>query len=340
MSIQEYIDLKDYTTFRLSSKARYFIIARSIEDLRAGFGFAEEQKLPAFILGSGSNIILSQADVFEAVVLKIEIPGFEVIEETSDQTVITVGAGENWDDVVSRAVRMNLSGIEAMSLIPGTAGATPIQNVGAYGREIADVLISLEVYDIASGEVRTMSKTECQFSYRDSIFKHEAKGKYVITSVTLQLSKAQPTVPDYPGVQKYFEDHGITNPTLKQIREAIIAIRTIKLPDPKDVASVGSFFKNPFVSKEQYESLREKYPEIIAFPQAGDRYKIGAGWMLETLGLRGKAFGNLLFYPGNALVIVNKGQATFPELFSLVEETKTKIKAAFDIELQEEPIII
>lgn len=339
MEIKELVDIKDYTTFRMGPPARYFCVVKTLDELKEGFNFAKARNLPVFILGSGSNIVMGQQDVFEVVVLKMELPGFKVIEENDSKVLIKIGAGENWDEVVKRSVEMNLWGVEAMSWIPGTAGATPIQNVGAYGREIADVLVCLEAYEIATGKTLIFSNRECKFSYRDSAFKNELKDKFVITSITLELSKHPGQVPDYPGVKKYFEERGIGTPGLQEIRQAIIDIRNVKLPDPKEIASVGSFFKNPIVTKEQYEHLKEKYPNIVAFALESGEYKIGAGWMLETLGLKGKQFGSLQFYQNNALVVVNKDNAIFKELQTLVAQTKTKAREAFEIDLEMEPIL-
>mgnify|MGYP006319465755 CR=1 FL=1 len=339
MEIKELVDIKDYTTFRMGPSVRYFCAVKTTDELKEGFSFAKARNLPVFILGSGSNIVMGQQDVFEVVVLKMELPGFKVIEENDSKVLIKIGAGENWDGVVKRAVEMNLWGIEAMSWIPGTAGATPIQNVGAYGREIADTLVCLEGYEIATGKTLIFTNHECKFSYRDSVFKNELKDKFVITSITLELSKRPGQVPDYPGVKKYFEERGIASPSLAEIRQAIIDIRNIKLPDPKEIASVGSFFKNPIVTAEHYEKLKEKHPNIVAFPLERGEYNIGAGWMLETLGLKGKQFGNLKFYENNALVVVNRGVATFKELQTLVAQTKTKAKEAFEIGLEMEPML-
>lgn len=336
----ENIDLKNYNTFRLGGKARWFLVLSSAEDLPEVFEFATEQNLPVFVLGGGSNILLSQPELFEAVVVKIEIKGFEIISDSGEEVTIKVGAGESWDEVVKRAVDMNLSGIEALSAIPGTVGATPIQNVGAYGAEIAKTLVSLEAYDIAAKQLVTLTKEQCKFAYRDSIFKSEAKDKYVITSITLRLSKSSASVPDYPGVKQYFEQRNITEPTLQQIREAIISIRQFKLPDPKEVASVGSFFKNPIVSKELYLQVKEKYPTVVAFLQDNGNYKISAGWLLETLGYKGKQIGNLQFYPNSALVLTNTGAASFAELRGLVDKTKAHVKQVFSIDLELEPIIV
>jgi UDP-N-acetylmuramate dehydrogenase len=251
---------------------------------------------------------------------------------------VRIGAGEDWDSVVARCVERGLSGIEALSAIPGSAGATPIQNVGAYGAEVADVLESVDVYDYIDKEFKTLTSAECGFSYRNSIFKHEKR--YVITAITLRLSKNAPEVPDYPGVRTYFEDHGITRPTIKDIREAVIHIRSTKLPDPKAIASVGSFFKNPFVTEDVVTRLRAEYENPIVFEQPDGRYKVGAGWLIDTLGLKGKSFGNLSFYKNNALVITNAGKARYPELSELVKDVRGQIDERFGIELEQEPVLV
>ena len=340
MEIEEFANISQHTTFRMGPIVRYFAVVKTMEDLKYGCNFARSKNLSLFILGSGSNIIFSQSNVFDALVLKLELPGFVVVEENGNDVLIKIGAGEIWDNVVKRSVEMGLWGIEAMSWIPGTVGATPIQNVGAYGTEIADVLICLELYEVATGEVREFSREQCKFSYRDSIFKHEAKDKFIITSITVRLSKKPGVAPDYPGVKKYFEEKGISNPTLQQIRQAIIDIRNVKLPDPREIASVGSFFKNPFVNESHYEKLKQSHPNIVAFPVEGGGYKIGAGWMLETLGLKGQRMGNLQLYPNNALVMTNNGGATFTELESVVNDIKIKAKEMFGIELEIEPTVI
>ncbi len=338
MEILENIDITNYTTFRLPVRARYFCVAKTIDDLTAGYQFGKEKSIPVIILGGGSNIIVKETKL-DALVVKIEIDGFETTEN-GDVVLIKAGSGMVWDALVEKTVAMGLSGIEAMSRIPGTVGATPIQNVGAYGQEIKDTLVSLEAYEIATGQVKTFTNAECAFAYRDSIFKHEAKDKYVITSVTLKLSKKPGTMPNYPGVKKYFEERGILTPTLAQIRAAIIAIRAVKLPDPREIASVGSFFKNPFVSKERYESIQSTHSNVVAFPLPDGNYKIGAGWLIDTLGLKGKTFGNLMLYPNNALVIVNTGRATYEELKNTVSQIKNNVHTVFNIELEQEPIEI
>ena len=340
MLITENIPLRDLTTFRMGGAARFFATVTSAADLTEVFVCAQKENVPVIILGGGSNIIVKDGSVLNTLVIKIEIKGFETVREDTDFVEIKIGAGENWDDVVRRTVEQGLSGIEAMSFIPGTAGATPIQNVGAYGQEIKDTFISLEAYEIATGEVKTFSKEDCRFAYRDSVFKQDLRGKYVITSITLRLSKSPAGMPQYPGVQNYFDEKGITNPTLAQIREAIIAIRTVKLPDPREIASVGSFFKNPICANTLVQTLREHYPEIPSFAVGDDTSKIPAGWLIDTLGWKGKDFGTLMLYPKNALVIVNKGGATFAELTDVVGQIKKAVNDRFGIMLEQEPIVI
>jgi UDP-N-acetylmuramate dehydrogenase len=336
MKMLENEDLRSHTTFRLGPIVRYLTEVREVEELNTAYAFAREKNLPVHVLGSGSNVILAAESVWPAMVLKICLPGFDVIREDDSKVVLKIGAGENWDQAVERAVRNHWWGLEAMSAIPGTAGATPIQNVGAYGSEIADVLIELETYQVETGDRCIFTKEQCRFDYRDSIFKHEQKDRHIITSITIELSKLPREAPNYPGVVQYFTDRSITSPTLAQIREAIIDIRSIKLPDPQRIASVGSFFKNPIVDAGVYEQLNQTFPQIIAFPFQG-KYKIGAGWLLENLGYKGKNFGPLSFYKNNALVLINH-DADYAELVRIVEEVKSTVREKFGINLEQEPM--
>lgn len=340
MKMLENVNLAELTTFRMGPVAKHFVSVENVNEIREAYQFAQTNNLPVVILGGGSNVVIDDSKQLNALVIQINLKGFEVLEESFDTVLLKIGAGENWDAVVSRVVEMGLWGIEALSWIPGTVGATPIQNVGAYGREIADVLVSLDAYDINLGTVRQFTNIECKFTYRDSIFKKEMKGKCVISSITVKLSKQSGQMPNYPGVKNYFEQKGISEPTLLQIREAIIDIRNKKLPHPKEVASVGSFFKNPIVSTEQYEKLREKYAKLVAFPVDGGQFKIGAGWLLENLGVKGKLIGHLQFYPNNALVLVNTGDASFVELATLIKEIQQKVKEIYGIDLEPEPVFI
>lgn len=340
MQIRDHVPLKDFTTFRMGGTARYFVEVKNIAELKEVFDSVKKSGLPVIVLGGGSNVIIKEGAEIQALVIHIAISGFEILVENDAYALVKIGAGLNWDEAVAASVARGLSGIEAMSAIPGTAGATPIQNVGAYGQEIKDTLVSVECYEIETGKIKSFAKKDCNFSYRDSIFKHEAKDKYIITEITLELSKKAPRVPEYPGVKKYFEDKKITKPTLAQIREAIIDIRKEKLPDPKEIASVGSFFKNPIVSSEKYLTIKKDFPNVVAFPLPDGSYKLGAGSLIDILGLKGKTFGNLALYAKNTLVIVNKGNTTYKELHTLVAFIQNEVRKAFGIELEQEPVEI
>lgn len=337
MQIERQVPLLPYTTFKMGGSAAYFAELKSVEDVGEFALFAHSNNMPLILLGGGSNSIFPSEGEITACVGKVGIKGFEVISEDENGAVIKVGAGENWDSVVERAVMLGLSGLEALSSIPGSAGATPVQNVGAYGAEIAQVLLELEAFDLEEGSLITIPASACGFSYRNSKFKNEWKGKYAITSITLALSKLPPKVPAYPGVEAHFAKRGIKEPTLRQIREAIIEIRRTKLPDPRDIASCGSFFKNPIVSKEVAEAILANYPRAVHFdvPQG---VKFAAGWMLDTLGLKGKSFGRIEVYQSNALVLVNLGGATIDELQQAVSLIQKAVQEAFGVMLEPEVV--
>jgi UDP-N-acetylmuramate dehydrogenase len=339
MPVLEYVNISDYCTFRVGGQFRYFAHVANLDDLKKAHIFAREKELPLLILGGGSNMVFPDG-VVEVLAVKIEILGFDIVTDTRTHTDIKIGAGEDWDSVVERSVQMNLSGIEALSAIPGTVGATPVQNVGAYGQEIKDTLVELEVYDREADAVKIISNVECHFAYRESIFKHEVKGRYIIISITLRLLKALPTVPDYPGVKKYFQVKGITVPTLQEIRQAITDIRSIKLPNPKKIANVGSFFKNPIVDKVTADKLKHEYPNLTIFPISETKTKVPAGFLIEAVGLKGKNFGSLSIYPNNALVLVNMGTATRTDVICVKDEIIRLVFDRFGIILEVEPEMI
>lgn len=344
--IREYVDIRDYGTLHVGGQFRYFTTISSVSDLVSVCTIALKEGKKIFILGGGSNIVFSDG-VIDVLAIKIEIKGFEIIKETNENIIIKVGAGEIWDEVVVKTVDMNLSGLEALSAIPGTVGATPIQNVGAYGSEVKDTILEVEVFDIKENKIKTLSNKDCKFSYRDSIFKNEAKGQYIITAVTYRLWKNDkqylPPSPalSYPGVAKYFEDKKIENPSLKQIREAIIDIRKEKLPNPKEIPNVGSFFKNPIVSRQKLSHLGGQVNEKVPFfNMENDMVKIPAGWLIENAGLKGKSFGKVSVYDKNALVLVNTQNATCEDIISTRNEIIKIVNEKFGIILEQEPEII
>ncbi len=337
MKIEEHVDIREHCTFRIGGQFRYFTELTDVKELPELYKFAKDKNLPVYILGGGSNIVFPDG-LFNYVVAKVEFCGFEIIEEADEYADLKVGAGESWDYVVEYSVAVGLSGIEAMSAIPGTVGGTPVQNVGAYGQEIKDTLLSVEVYDVSEGIIKTLTNALCKFSYRNSIFKGEARGKYVITAVTLRLLKNKsPTIPNYPGVKKYFLENNVNSPTLLQIRLAIIDIRKNKLPDPKVIPSVGSFFKNTIVSKTFADDLKNKYPSMVVFPVNEKETKVPSGFLIEQAGLKGKSFGTISSYTGNAMVLVNNGGATRSDVEETRDEIKKIIFEKFGITLETEP---
>ncbi len=339
MSISRQFDvpLRNLTTFRMGGIAKEVVTVESEYDLAELFaGMPPERKW--FVLGGGSNVVFPDGDC-ETLLIQLA-PGEIQIEEKGDEVLLIVPAGNAWDEVVAYAVERELSGIEALSAIPGTAGATPIQNVGAYGAETAQVLVSLRAYDVENKKFIVFGNSDCQFGYRDSIFKHEGKGRYIITEITLALSRELPNVPQYAGVAEYLAAEDIRAASLSDIRKAIIAIRAKKLPDPKEIASVGSFFKNAFVPKEHAGKLKAEFPTRAVFPVDEKISKVGAGSLIDTLGMKGKKFGNLSIYPGNALVLVNDGGATRAELSDLVNKIIGGVQEKFGIALEPEPELL
>ena len=306
------VALSSISTFRLGGKAAELAIVETKEDLAELFQTIPEDR-KWFVLGGGSNVVFPDGDCN---ILLIQFAPQPIrFEKKSDMdTYLIAPAGAVWDTVVAEAVARGLSGIEALSAIPGSVGATPIQNVGAYGVEISDVLESVNAFDTETKTHVTFSKDACRFGYRDSVFKHAAKGRYIITEVTYVLSSDEPNVPQYPGVADYLAEHDITRASLADIRNAIIAIRSNKLPDPRTIASVGSFFKNPFVPVALAVQLKAEYPNLAVFPINESLSKVGAGSLIDIAGLKGKCFGAISIYKNNALVLVNEGGATRDEL--------------------------
>lgn len=339
MDIHNNIPLKNYTTMRLGGNARFMTDVHTPEEAAEVCRNAYQQNLPIFVLGGGSNLIVSDAG-FNGMVVRNRIPGLEVLSDDPSHTVIKVGAGEDWDSVVQRTVEMNLSGIEALSAIPGTAGAAPVQNIGAYGQEISETLVSLEAYDIENDKFVTLQNSDCNFSYRHSIFRGEASGRYLIVSITLQLYKVMPQPPFYKAVQEYLDAHAITIYTPQVIRDAVIDIRTEKLPDPRLLPNAGSFFKNAIVEDWQLTDLKAKYPAIPTFNMPDGRYKVPSGWLIEQAGLKGKVLHGMKIHDKNALVLINESAKNYTDLAAARDEIKTAVRDQFRIEIEQEPLEI
>jgi UDP-N-acetylmuramate dehydrogenase len=337
MDIHTDIPLKNYTTMRLGGNARFMTDVHTPDEVAEVCRNAQAQNLPIFILGGGSNVV-ARDEGFDGIIIHNKIPGFEMLADEPGHVTVKIGAGENWDSVVKRTVDMNLSGIEAMSAIPGTAGAAPVQNVGAYGQEIADTLLSLEAYDIAKDQFVTLQSSDCGFSYRNSIFRSSETGRYVITSITLQLYKAAPQPPFYAAVQKYFDEHDITMYTPQTIRDAVIDIRKNKLPDPALTPNTGSFFKNAIIDEWQLNELRQKYPDIPTYDMSDKRYKIPTGWLIEQTGLKGKTLHGIRVHDKNALVLINESATNYADLAAARDEIMGAVRDQFRITIQQEPL--
>jgi UDP-N-acetylmuramate dehydrogenase len=338
MQIQTDVSLKDYSTMRIGGTAHALTTVTSNKELEQAVAWAEERHVPMLVLGGGSNVIFS--DGYDGLVIVNRIPGFEIIEDSPASTTIRIGAGENWDDVVKKTVDLNLHGIEALSAIPGTAGGTPVQNVGAYGAQISDTLTELTAYDTLTHTFVTIGKDECHFSYRNSIFKSPLDRHFIITDITLQLTKEQPQPPFYASLETYLADHHITEHTVQAIRDAVVAIRAIKLPDPSIIANTGSFFKNPIINAEQADELIAKHPTLAHWPMPDGRVKVAAGWLVEQAGLKGYASHGMKTYEHHALVLVNDHAKNYDDLAAFREEIIEKVKNTFGITLEQEPELL
>lgn len=336
------VPLKDYSTMRLGGAARYAVEVTSRDELKQSVDFATSQNMPWIVIGMGSNVIWRD-EGFDGLLIVNKISGYEVNERDEENVYITVGGGENWDSVVARSVEAGLSGIEALSLIPGTAGATPVQNVGAYGQEIGNVLLSAEVYDTQTGKFTFLSKYDCKFGYRDSIFKHEGRGRYAIAAITLHLLKTNPEPPFYQAVERYFAENNITDISPAAIRDAVITIRSGKLPDVAKVANNGSFFANPIVDEGKLVQLQADFPDIAFWKlEGGLAAKLSAAWMIEKAGFKDAhdTVTGMATWPTQPLVLVNESAKSTGDLLNFKQMIVDKVQAMFGITLIQEPELL
>lgn len=337
MKIQSNFSLKAYNTFGVDAKASYFLEINSIEDLRKAFQLDTYPK--KFIISGGSNMLITQH--IDALVLHINIKGIEVVQETDEEVTLKIMAGENWHQMVMYTLDKGYGGLENMSLIPGNTGTAPIQNIGAYGVELKDIFVRCEAMDVETQTLKTFTKEDCKFGYRDSIFKNEVKGKYVITSVTLQLTKRNHKKnTSYGAIEAKLKENKILNPSIKDISNAVIAIRQEKLPDPKVLGNSGSFFKNPVLDRENFTSFIEKNPNAPFYKISESEYKIPAGWLIEQCGFKGKRFDDAGVHKNQALVLVNHGNATGEEILKLAFRIIKEVKEVFGIDIVPEVNII
>jgi len=336
LSIQSHVSLKPYNTFGIAARARYWVAIESEEDLQTLLQLTEFLDVPKLILGGGSNVLLTR-DV-DGLVVKINIQGIEVVREDELHVYVRAGAGVHWHQLVQHCVGQNLAGLENLSLIPGTVGAAPMQNIGAYGVEIEQVFDQLEAIHMTTGERRTFRHADCRFGYRESVFKHELKGQYIITSVTFRLDK-QPTFhTSYGAIRETLAEMGVSDDQLsiQAISEAVIRIRRSKLPDPAEIGNAGSFFKNPEIPKSQFDQLQEQFPTMPGYPVGPDRVKVPAGWLIEQAGWKGKRVGNTGVHSKQALVLVNHGDATGEEVRALATRVQESVEARFGVRLMPE----
>lgn len=338
--MQEHVSLANYCTMKLGGEARYLCTVSNKEELAEAVNWGNDQGLRILMLGGGSNLVFAE-EGFDGLVIVDAIKGFEVITEDNSSTTITVGAGENWDEVVRRSVEMGLSGIEALSAIPGSTGGTPVQNVGAYGQEVGQTLVSIDAYDSLEKSFVTLSKDQLDLSYRSSNLKAPIEQRrYFIYTVTFKLSKTMTlTRPLYDALENYFVENAIDELTPQSVRDAVITIRSRKLPDPEVIPNSGSFFANPIVDAGVYKKIKADYPDVKAYPIHG-QYKLAAGWLIEAAGLKDYAAHGLKTYDKQALVIVNESAHHASDLMKFRDEIIAKVKEKFSVTLVQEPELI
>ena len=341
MRIQKDVSLVKHSTMRLGGKAKYLVNINEKSDIPNALEWAKENNLPVIMIGDGSNIIWKDQG-FDGLVMVNKLEGFEISKAGADEYLVTVAAGENWDKTVARTVKKGLHGIEGLSLIPGTAGATPVQNVGAYGQDISQTLESLEAYDTKTEQFVVITADACGFSYRSSRFKTKDRGRFYITSLTFGLSVDNPRPPFYDSLQGYIDHLGITKFTPAVIREIVIAIRSSSLPDPTKVANNGSFFGNPIISATKFRALKKKYPNIKAWETNDGKYKIPAGWLMETAGYKGfhDLRTGMATWEHQALVLVNEKAKTTADLLKFRDRIIRDIDHKFGVTLEQEPELL
>jgi UDP-N-acetylmuramate dehydrogenase len=337
LTIQNNVSLKALNTFAIDCIAKEYVEIHSIDDfieLIQAHSFIDRRHM---ILGGGSNLILP--DAYEGLVIHNAIKGFEVVQENEEELLFKAWGGEMWHDLVLKSLELNVGGLENFSLIPGTVGAAPMQNIGAYGMEIKDTFESLEAIDVKTGEIKVFHLEDCQFGYRTSVFKKELKGQYFIASVTHRLSKGPKVNTSYGAIESWLNEKNITHPTIHDVSQAVIEIRRSKLPDPAVIPNAGSFFKNPIMSKSQFETLKKKYADLPHYP-AGNQIKVPAAWLIEQSGWKGYRNETCGVHEKQALVIVNHNGASASDILELAQEIQDSVKEKFGIGLEQEVNVI
>jgi UDP-N-acetylmuramate dehydrogenase len=336
--IRQGVSLAAFNSFGVEARAAFFAPVRTVEQLRAVLDDARVRGLPRLVLGGGSNVLFTRD--FDGLVVKMDLPGYDRVGDDSGRRLVRVGAGESWHRTVARLLDDELPGLENLALIPGSVGAAPIQNIGAYGLEIAERLHSVEVFEPARGQVQALDVAACRFGYRDSVFKHDAPGARIVVAVTLALPHVWAPVAGYADVESELKARGVARPSARDIFDAVVAIRTRKLPDPARIGNAGSFFKNPIVSRARRQELIDAFPSLVSYDIGGGRCKLAAGWLIEACGLKGAVRGRAGVYPKQALVLVNLGGASGAEILALAREVQDAVRARFGVELEPEPLIV
>ena len=329
------VNLKPYNSFGFNAVAKYFVEINAIVDLQTLIRSGEIKKHKTLILSGGNNILF-QNEVFDGLVVYINTKGIEILREDENEVIVRAQAGEDWPEFVKRMVSQGLYGVVNLAHIPGKVGAAPVQNIGAYGIELKDNFLQCEAIELATGDKRVFTKKECRFGYRDSIFKNELKGQYVITSVDFLLKKSAPLHLEYGNIKAYLGQNGIEHPTLQQLHDAICAIRDAKLPDVKQIGSCGSFFKNPVISAEQFEILQKQYPNIPHYDEPNDKVKVPAGWLIEQAGWKGWRNEHVGVYEKQALVLIHYGGGKGKDIVELAQRVQDSVEVKFGIRISPE----
>lgn len=338
MIISSNISLKPYNTFGIEAFAKYFTSIDTIKNIKELLQSTEYKNNERLILGGGSNMLLTKN--VDGIVVKNNLKGITVVNETAEHVFVRCAGGEVWHEFVMWCINQNYGGLENLSLIPGCTGASPMQNIGAYGVEIKDTFYELEAVHAITGEEKTFSKSDCEFGYRESVFKHQFKNQFIITAVTFQLSKKPSFHIEYGAIKQELDAMNISELNIKAISQAVINIRSSKLPNPKEIGNAGSFFKNPEVSSNVYERLKNEFQNLVAYPLENGNYKLAAGWLIEQSGLKGYRVGDAGVHKLQALVLVNYGGATGNEIYDLSTHVLKTVHDKFGVELEREVNII
>jgi UDP-N-acetylmuramate dehydrogenase len=338
MEILKNYSLKKFNTFGISVDGKYFTRVASMDDLLEVKDFISENNCPFIVLGGGSNVLFLKD--YEGLIVRNELRGIEILKEDENHVYVKAQAGEDWDDFVAWCVKNNFAGLENLSLIPGSIGASPIQNIGAYGVEMKDHFVELEGFHWETGEIRTWKYEDCQFGYRNSVFKNELKGKVVILSVIFRLDKNPVFKTGYGAIQEEIKQMGVEQLSIEAIRDAVISIRKRKLPDPEEIGNAGSFFKNPVISERQFLSLKNIFPKIVSYQLPDGSHKLAAGWLIDRAAWKGKRIGNAGVHEKQALVLVNYGNANGNEIIQLASQIEQSVKDMFGVDLEREVNVI